>query len=308
MQLEQAPINIFSYQSSRQYLVDQVKDLQRRDPTLSIRILAKRMGMKSHALLLMLLQGKRPLRVKHAALLAKGFELSSQERLYLQALIQFDSADEIEEKQLCQLWLADLNPNQPLNIRQIEEYELVSNWLHMAILALSDTVDFNPSPESIAKRFGKRTTVAEVRSAIERLKSMKLIEFDRSGRFKPTHNRVTTADDVANAGARKYHRTVMSLSDQALDSTPLERREFQGFSMAIPDSKIPLAKEMIRKFRSQFAKAMGNELGDQVYQMNIQFFQLTESPARIGRTEDEGVESEWHNQQNQGERNENVQD
>jgi uncharacterized protein (TIGR02147 family) len=301
MELEQADINIFNYQNSRQYLVDQVKDLQRREPTLSIRVLAKRMGMKSHALLLLLLQGKRPLRVKHAAVLAKGFGLSSQERLYLQALIQFDSSEELEEKQLCQLWLADLNPGEPLKIRELEEYELVSNWLHMAILALSETRAFRASAEEIAKRFGKRTTIAEVRAAIERLKNMNLITVDDDGGFKPTYNRITTADDVANAGARKYHRSVMTFAEAALDESPLERREFQSFSIAVPDEKIALAKEMIRKFRSQFAKAMGDEAGDQVFQMNIQFFQLTESPVRMGRAEDEGVESEWQNQQNEGE-------
>lgn len=292
MEFSGPDISIFNYQNSRQYLVDKVKNLQHQDPSLSIRVLAKRMGMKSHTLLLMLLQGKRPLRVKHAAALAKGFDLSSQERLYLQALIQFDSSEDVEEKQLCQLWLSDLHPAEPLKIRQIEEFELVSNWLHMAILALSDTHGFDPSAESIAKRFGSRATVGEVRSAMERLKNMKLIEFDEDGRFRPTHHRVTTADDVANAGARKYHRGVMGLADQALDAIPLERREFQGFSIAIPDEKVPLAKEMIRKFRSQFAQAMSGDSANQVYQMNIQFFQLTESPARMGRAEDEGVESE----------------
>jgi uncharacterized protein (TIGR02147 family) len=292
MEFSGPEVSIFNYQNSRQYLVDKVKDLQGRDSSVSIRILAKRMGMKSHTLLVMLLQGKRPLRVKHAAALAKGFDLSSQERLYLQALIQFDSSEDLDEKQLCQLWLSDLHPAEPLKIRQIEEFELVSNWLHMAILALSTTHDFDPSAENIAKRFGDRASVAEVRSAIERLKNMKLIEFGADGKFRPSHHRVTTADDVASAGARKYHRGVMTLADQALDKVALERREFQGFSIAIADEKVPLAKEMIRKFRSQFAKAMESESTNQVYQMNIQFFQLTESPARMGRIEDEGVESE----------------
>jgi uncharacterized protein (TIGR02147 family) len=300
MELNQ-PVCIYNYQSSRQFLVDKVRELQATDPTLSVRALARKMGMKSHALLMMLLQGKRPLRVKHAASLAKGFDLSSQERLYLQALIQFDSADDVEERQLCQLWLSDLHPAAPAPVRELEEFELVSNWLHMAILALSLTVDFDPSAEAIARRFGEKTTVAEIRSALERLKSLGLIEYDSSGRFLPTSRSISTSDDVANAGARKYHRSVMHLADQALDSVALERREFQSFSLNIPDEKVPLAKEMIRKFRSQFAKAMAAEKTDHVFQMNIQFFQLTESPVRMGRAEDEGVESEWPNQQNEGE-------
>ena len=54
----------------------------------------------------------------------------------------------------------------------------------------------------------------------------------------------------------------------------------------------PLAKEMIRRFRSQFTSAVGAEGdGDEVYQMNMNFFQLTESPA-IKMVEDEGVDTE----------------
>lgn len=267
--------------------------MQAKEPGLSVRLLATRMGMKSHALLLMLLQGKRPLRVKHASALSKGLELSSQERLYFQALIQLDNATDFEEKQLCNLWLSELHPAQPTRVKELEDFELVSNWLHMAILALSETEGADLTAEGIAQRFPKKTTVAEVRSAIECLKNKGLIESIDAIRFKPTYQRVTTADDIRNEGARKYHRSVMKLAEQALEAVPLNRREFQSFSIGIAEEKVPLAKEMIRKFRAQFVKAMGAEPGNEVYQCNIQFFQLTESPLRVDRTEDEGVASEW---------------
>jgi uncharacterized protein (TIGR02147 family) len=247
------------------------------------------MGLKSHSLLLMLLQGKRPLRVKHASPLARGLELSSAERLYLQALIQFDSAQDLEEKQLCSLWLSDLHPTGLIRTRQLDEFEFISNWIHMAILSLTDSKDFDPAPEAIAKRLGHGVSSQEVRAAIERLKTLKLIEFDESGGFRPSQHQVTTADDVASLGVRKYHKQVMELAAEALETVPLTRREFQSFAISIPDAKVPLAKEMIRKFRSQFAKAMASEAGNDVFQFNVQFFQLTESPAGKIPIEDEGA-------------------
>jgi uncharacterized protein (TIGR02147 family) len=282
-------VNIYDYQSPRQFLLDRVNALQKSDPELSARALSRKMGFKSHALLLMLLHGKRPLRVKHAPLLARGLGLSSQERLFLQALIQFDNAEDIEEKQLCSLWLSDLHPEGRVKTRQIDEFEMISNWIHMAILSLCETSDFDPKPEAIARRLGKKVAAQEVRAAIERLKTLKLIEMNPDGSFHSTQNQVQTADDVASRGARKYHKEVMSLAADALEKVPLSRREFQSFAISIPDAKVSLAKELIRKFRSQFAKAMGVEPGDEVYQLSIQFFQLTESPARMVRTEDEGA-------------------
>jgi uncharacterized protein (TIGR02147 family) len=282
-------IQVFNYLNPRQFLLDAVNALQKKNALNSIRQIAMSMGI-SHTLLVMLLQGKRPIKIKHGMSFAKGFGLSSQERQYLQALIQFDLAQEPEEKQLCQLWLSELHPQKNIKTKVVEEFEMISNWIHMAILSISELKDFDSAPEVIARRLGARVTVNEVRAAIERLETLKLIEQTADGKFKSTYHRVTTADDVASAGARRYHKEVMGLAQKALDEVPLSKREFQSFSISIPHDKVSLAKEMIRKFRSQFAKAMGDEPGDEVYQFNLQFFQLTESPVRIGRTEDEGVD------------------
>lgn len=287
--------NIYNYQNPRQFVLDRVNTLQKQDSSLSIRQLATKMGFKSHTLLVMLLQGKRPFRVKHGTSLAQGLGLSSQERLYLQALIQYDSAQDLEEKRLCQLWLSELHPERDVRTRQLDQFEVVSNWIHMAIISLSETYDFDPSPEAIARRLGNRASVNEVRAALERLKSLGLIVFDDKGRFKPNQNRITTPDDVRNAGVRRYHREVSALAQEAIERVPLECREFQAFSISIPHSKVSLAKELVRKFRSQFAKAIGLEPGHEVFQMNIQLFQLTENPTRMVRAEGEGVDTEWMN-------------
>lgn len=288
--------SIYHYQSPRQFLLDRVNALQKAEAPVSIRQLSTKMGFKSHTLLVMLLQGKRPLRVKHAGPIATGLGLSSQERLFLQALIQFDCAQDLEEKRLCQIWLSELHPERDVKTHRLEQFELVANWIHMAILSVSETTDFDPAPESIAKRLGGRVTAHDVRAAVERLKSLKLIEFAADGRFRPTGHRTTSPDDVANAGVRRYHREVMGLAQEALDRVPLEQREFQAFSISVPDTKVPLAKELVRKFRSQFAKAIGLDDGDEVYQMNIQFFQLTENRVRMVRTEGEGVDTGWTKQ------------
>jgi len=46
--------------------------------------------------------------------------------------------------------------------------------------------------------------------------------------------------------------------------------------MAVPKEKVALAKDMIRKFRAKLCKAVSGD-GDNAYQTNIQFFQLTKN-------------------------------
>lgn len=281
---------VFQYRSPHQFLLDQVNRLQNSGGGDSLRNLAKRMGI-SHTLLVMLLQGKRPIRIKHAAAIAQGFQLGSQERLYLQALIQLENAKDPYEKQLCQLWLSELHPNDAqLSTRVVDEFEVISNWVHMAILSLCELKDFDPSPEAIAARLGAKVTANEVRAAIGRMKNLGLIRFEKCGRFVPTQAQVTTQDDVASQGVRSYHKQVMDLAKDAIDRQPVDSREYQSFAISVPRDRIPQAKDLIRKFRAQFVKLMEGSSPDEVYQVNIQMFQLTESPVSRKRTEDEGVD------------------
>ncbi len=266
-------VSVFSYDNPRQFLLDSLAERQAREPGFSVRALARDMELKSHALLVMLLQGKRPLRVKHAGFLAKGFGLSSQERLYLQALIQFDSAEDPEEQQLCRLWLSDLNPEHDFQIHETSEYAVISQWLHMVILAMTELRDFSPAADKIAKRLKGKVSVHEVRAALTRLFDLKLLQLRENGRVESSFQRVTTKDDVVNLAARQYHKEMSDLAKAAVDELPIE-----------------LAKEMIRKFRASVAKAVSSNPGDEIYQMNIQFFRLTESP--VAKTEDEGVRTE----------------
>jgi uncharacterized protein (TIGR02147 family) len=285
---------IFKYESARRYLVDYVSHKQAVDPTFSLRKWSKAMGMTSHAHLVMILQGKRTLTLKQVPFLAKGMSLSSPERLYLQALIQFENATTEEEKELCRLWLSEANPGSAFHVREVDEYIVISHWIHMAILALTDNKSFRGSAEEIYKRLRGKTSIAEIRSALERLKALNLI-CEQNGKLVCTYQRVTTKDDVANRGAREYHKQVARLAIDAIEQQSIDEREFQSFAVSLPHSKLKLAKEMIRKFRTQLYEAMTSEPGDEVYQTQIQFFRLTECPSEMVPKEDEGAGSKSPN-------------
>jgi uncharacterized protein (TIGR02147 family) len=281
--------DVFEYDQSHRFLLDSVEYLQKHSPGFSIRKWASDMGMHSHSLVVMILQKKRNLTLKQVPAFSKGLKLSTPERMYFQGLVQLDSARSPEERDLCRLWLSDLLPSSSKKIREVDEYLVISHWLHMAILALSETKGFTGRPEEIAEKFGSKTNLSEVRSAIARLLDLGLLKHE-NGRLVCTYQRVTTRDDVSVRGAVEYHRQVARLADESLPEQGLLEREFQSFSVSVKSDRIPLAKEMIRKFRTQFYEAMtsGGE-GDVVYQTNLHFFRLTESPSEMVPIVDEGA-------------------
>ena len=110
-----------------------------------------------------------------------------------------------------------------------------------------------------------------------RLMDLDLLKWSENGELIPTYNNITTKDDVKNEGAKEYHRQVLKLAQNAIEEQELNEREFQSFTMAIAKEKIPIAKDMIRRFRGRLSKAVSSN-GDNVYQTSIQFFQLTKCP------------------------------
>src|SRR5690349_20163238 len=95
-------VSVFDYTNPRQFLLDYFSKSQEKLPDASVRKWAKQMGLPSHSLLVMILQGKRPLKMRHCEFLNKGLEITPQEQLYFQALIQKESAKSLKEKDLCQ--------------------------------------------------------------------------------------------------------------------------------------------------------------------------------------------------------------
>jgi uncharacterized protein (TIGR02147 family) len=271
-------LSIYQYQSAREFLKDSLLEKKRVEPQFSIRKFCKTYDFGSHAYLVMILKGKRNLNLKQIPTLSAGLSLNSDEKIYLQTLIQLDNAKSDEEKNLYKLWLNDLNPKREYRIAEVEHYHVIADWIHMAILTLTKIKGAEISAESIYELTNHKVSISKINEALERLFDLNLL-VKENGIIKATFNSVRTRDDVSNKGVREYHKQVAKLACDALEEQSPEVREYQSFAFTVPKTKITLAKEMIRKFRHQLCQVMEAEPGDDVYQMNLHFFRLMERPS-----------------------------
>jgi uncharacterized protein (TIGR02147 family) len=147
----------------------------------------------------------------------------------------------------------------------------------MAIINMTSLQNFAGTEKEIHELLNGKVSMEEIREAMARLLSLNLLAIDENGKLKATFTKITTQNDVTTVGVHQYYKQVFNLAIDAIQ-VPVEKREFQTFSLPINKSTLPLAKTMIRDFRKQFAKAIEQqENGDQVFQMNIQFFPITDS-------------------------------
>ncbi len=275
-------ISVFQYQSAKTFLKDSIAERKRLSPEFSIRKFCKSSDFGSHAHLVMILNGRRRMTLKQVPALSLGLELSSAERIYLQTLIQLDNATSEEEQNLCKLWLNDLNPKREFRIVEVEQYHMIADWVHMAILTLAKIDGAVISAENISQLIHEKVSIPKIREAIERLLDLGMLK-EEGNKIIPTAQSFKTKDDISNKGAREYHKQVARLGIEAIEEQSPEIREFQSFALTVPEGKIPLAKDLIRKFRHQLVHLMEADAGNEVYQCNVQFFKIVENPSKLNQ-------------------------
>ncbi len=270
---------IYQYRSAKDYLVDVVAAKQRADQNFSIRGWAREMGMPSHSLLVMVLQGKRKVSIKQIPFFARGLNLTKNDQLYFQAIIQFENATTPAEQSMYANWLSENSPKDSTSINVIDQFWMISEWIHMAIMAMVSLRNFDHTVAYIQKRLRKKFTTQEISSAIKRLRQFKLLE-EVEGKLYLTATVSTTRNDIADAGVRDYHKQVAELAKEAVEEQSSAEREFQSFTVPVASDQIMVAKKMIREFRTELCRVLTAKPGDEVYQVNLHFFSLT-------RTEEE---------------------
>ena len=72
------------------------------------------------------------------------------------------------------------------------------------------------------------------------------------------------------------HSQLIEKAKDALHTQSVENRDITSVSVSLDPEVIPLAKEEIRKFRARMKELLTqSQAPTKVYQLNIQFFELT---------------------------------
>lgn len=156
---------------------------------------------------------------------------------------------------------------------QMDQFHLISDWHHFAILSLTETRDFCADPIWIAGRLGVTETLAA--ESLERLVRLGCLKRDRRGRYKQSSPGVVTSDNIANLSVRKAHYQNLDLARRSLDEDPVSLRDFTAITMAIDPEKLAEANAMIRTFRDRLCRFLESGEKTEVYRMCMHLFPLS---------------------------------
>ena len=235
----------------------------RKNSSYSLRSFAKYLGI-SHSALTEMINGKRSITKKSIEKLGLILGLSIREIEKFQS-ISSDSQSSESKNQSAYQQLT------------IDQFAVMSDWSHYAILELIKIKNFPHTTSHFAKALG--ITKSEANFAVERLKRIGLLELDEDDRFFEINNGFATniSGNLTSVGSKKLQKQILEQSAEALMNLPIEVRNHTSMTIAIDHKLLPEAIERIKKFRrelSEFLETKGTPT--EVYQLSLSLFPVTQ--------------------------------
>jgi uncharacterized protein (TIGR02147 family) len=272
-------LSVYHYNEPHSFLKDAWRARNQRNRSFSMRAWAQKLGFENPAPLSLMLAGRRPIPKKYVPDFIRELGLSEPEGRYLEALVDYDRARTVKERQHHFDRLRRLSPLRQLRMVEIETFKCLEDPLHTAILEMTELHDFAPCAKWIRRRSRLDRSLKEISDAIERLVALGLLRKERDGSLRKQQAHLSSKPDLEDLAVQSFHKAVSSLAAEQVSVQGVEEREFNAYALNIKTDALPKAKELLRQFVRQFIETIEAQPGegDETYQLNLQLFSLTQS-------------------------------
>jgi uncharacterized protein (TIGR02147 family) len=250
----------------QQLLLQKYTELRAKNPQFSVRALAKKLDMQPTATN-EILKGQRRVSRVIAEKIADNLGLDPSERTDL--LKDFP----LKPKRNTQASRARTKDLEVLKLNS-DQFELISEWAHFAILSLMRLKSFKSDVEWIATRLGIQPQ--DARKALLRLQHLNLVQVDRDGVMTRTPQPVRTTDDVLDLSLQRMHLNDMELAKTKIREVRVDQRDFTNYTFPANPKALKRAKEIIRKAQDDLEELMADGEAEEVYRVCMYLFPLTQ--------------------------------
>lgn len=247
--------------------LDQIKI---KNPGFSLRAYAKKLELPPSALS-EILNGKRKISHKMAARILDRMNLSPDVTTPVLSLFKKETKDlDFIEASAPE----ELVP--PVDFLQLssDQFNLIAEWQHFALLSLLETKNFKSDISWISRKLG--ITIPQAQTSLDRLIRLGFI-FKKNKKYVPSRRALTTSDNIPNQAVRKSHYTDLALAEKALDHTPVDARDFTAITIAANKENLPKARKLIREFQDKLTRCLEQGEKDEVIKFTFYLYPLTQS-------------------------------
>jgi uncharacterized protein (TIGR02147 family) len=226
------------------------------NPSYSQRAFAKHLGV-SHTLLSLIMNEKR---APSKVITQKLLEIAKLPKSKTDALLKLTNAKTYKEAK-----------ERSFHKINLDQFSLISEWQHYAILSLLEVEDTVFAPEFISKRLGISPLNAKI--SMQRLIELHIIEQLPSGKWKQKSGPIIVENANSTLATRKFQKQLLNKAIESLENDPIEVRDISSTTFAMAPKKIPYALKRIREFRRELSSELESfEEAEEVYNLTVQIF------------------------------------
>jgi uncharacterized protein (TIGR02147 family) len=268
--------DVLHYSNYRTYLADYYEFKKSESKIFSHRYFTKQAGITSPNYLKVVMDGQRNLTKKSLVKFATALGLKGVRAEFFENLVFFNQAMVISERNL--YYGNILRTRAKAGLRKLDEaqFQLFSDWRHIAVRELAGVKGFRPDARWVVKRIGKAITEREAEESLNLLATLGLLKKTANG-FGQSEVNITTSDEVRSLLVKNYHHQMIRMAGTALDYLPAGRRDVSSITIPIHARDFARLKEQIQLMRKELLNLAAEPgTGEDVVQVNIQLFPLTE--------------------------------
>lgn len=272
---------MFEYGDYRRFLADCYAFEKTARYGFSVRLFARRAGIRSSNYLKLVIDGKRNLSREMASQFAAGCGLHGAEADFFCELVDYCQARTAADRTRSYERLGRFRQFRAVRQLDAPQAEYHSTWYLPAIRELCRRPDFVEDPRWIARQLLPRISAAQAKRALATLQRLGLLERGEDDKLRQAAPLVTTGVGPLGHHIFNYHHMMLERAAHALDHVAHDERELSCITVCVSDHQLRDLKQRVRAFRRELLQQaeLGNE-PERVVQINFQLF-----PLSVARTE-----------------------
>ena len=269
---------IFEYFDFLAFLRDYFTYKKTQNRYFSYRYFARIGGIISPVFFKEVAEGKKNLSNNMIEKFCIALQFSEKEATYFKYLVLFDQAKTAKEKQEHYVVLRSMENAKSEKALNADQYDYFSTWYNVVIRKLVTLFDFKDNFEQLATMVLPPIKPREAKASVELLLMLGLLKKRPDGTYKQVDTAITIESGVAPLAIRQFNKAMAMHAVAAIETLPKTVRSISEITVGISSTMYEIINAEIAAFKDRIVTLVSrDEKSDRVYQLNMQFFPMSQN-------------------------------
>ncbi len=268
--------SVFKYSDYRKFLQDYYVHKKEQKKSFTYRTISALAGINSSGYYPLIIKGERNLTDATIEKTCRALDLNPQETRYFTALVHFNQATKLKDKNHFFEELISVRNEGDAELIKENQYDIFSEWYHGVIRELVVCREFGGDFRKLGRMLRPEITEKQARESVELLLRLGFLKME-GDRYVQSSSVLKSGPDLKAHQLINYQVKMLRLAIEAFDRFgPADLLSNSSTTFRISERTFELFKQKNRQHREELLQiATGDEMADQVYQLNINLFPLS---------------------------------